>query len=165
MRNKKQSSREATRPNLARHEFGCRICGHPQREEIERDFASWKSPARIATEYGIKNRASIYRHAHALDLFAERTRNVRSALEKIIEQVDEVEVSAAAVVQAVLASARISAEGRLVERRDQISVNDVFARMTPEELDRYAKNGDMPAWFGRVMGATSSKGHDGGEND
>ena len=38
-------------------------------EEIEGDFISWRSPAAIATEYGLADRASVYRHAHALGLF------------------------------------------------------------------------------------------------
>jgi len=29
------------------------ICAHAQREAIEADFVAWKSPATIATEYGL----------------------------------------------------------------------------------------------------------------
>jgi hypothetical protein len=62
-------------------EHGCKICSHIHREEIERDFMSWKSPALIAKNYGLKDRSSVYRHAHALGLFPRRRRNVRAALE------------------------------------------------------------------------------------
>jgi hypothetical protein len=62
-----------------RHEYNCSVCSHPQREEIERDFVNWVSPATIAKHYKLANRASVYRHAHALDLFPKRQRNVRAA--------------------------------------------------------------------------------------
>jgi hypothetical protein len=61
--------------------------------EIETDFIAWSSPAAIAKEYGLSDRSSIYRHAHALGLFAKRQRNVRAALERIIEKAGEVSVS------------------------------------------------------------------------
>src|SRR5882724_13455819 len=84
--------------SFGRHEHGCKICSHKQRHELERDFINWKSPALIAREYGLKDRSSVYRHAHALDLFPKRQRNVRAALERIIERACEVDVNAAAVV-------------------------------------------------------------------
>jgi len=77
---------------------------------METDFVSWRSPEVIAREYGLADRASVYRHAHALGLFPKRQRNVRTALEKIIEKAGEVEVSAAAVVAAVQAYSKISTE-------------------------------------------------------
>src|SRR5713226_2532850 len=103
-------------PNRARSERECRICAHPSREEIEKDFITWKSPAKIASEYKLRNRATVYRHAHAAGLFPKRARNVRAALERIIEKVDDVPVNAAAVVQAIVAYARINAQGQLVKR-------------------------------------------------
>src|SRR5205807_5217812 len=91
--------------NAGRHAAECKICAHPQRDEIERDFVSWRSPASIAKQYHLANRASVYRHAHAFGLFPKRQRNVRAALEKIIEHAGEVEVNAAAIVSAVTAYA------------------------------------------------------------
>jgi hypothetical protein len=58
---------------------------------------SWVSPDRIGKRYGV-SRDAVYRHAHALGLMEKRRRNVRSALERIIEKTGEVEVSASAVV-------------------------------------------------------------------
>jgi len=54
--------------SLGRHEHGCKICSHRLREEIERDFINWKSPTLITKEYGLKDRSSVYRHAHVLGL-------------------------------------------------------------------------------------------------
>jgi hypothetical protein len=84
--------------NVGRHKRNCSICSHAQREEIEADFVAWRSPVIIATEYGLTDRASVYRHAHALGLFAKRQRNIRAALERIIERAGEVDVTASAVV-------------------------------------------------------------------
>jgi hypothetical protein len=59
----------------------------------------------VAAGNDVKNGASVYRHAHALGLFPKRQRNVRAALEKIIEHAGEVEVNASAVVSAMSAYA------------------------------------------------------------
>ena len=83
MRNRKGVS-------LGRHRRACGICHHPQRAEIEADFIAWRSPAAIAAEYDLADRTSVYRHANALGLFPKRQRNVRAALEKIIEKADAV---------------------------------------------------------------------------
>src|SRR5205807_5317462 len=113
-----------------RHAAECKICSHPQREEIERDFINWRSPASIAKQYKLKNRASVYRHAHAFGLFPKRQRNVRAALEKIIEHAGEVEVNAAAIVSAVTAYARINSRGELIERTQAVDMNALFERMS-----------------------------------
>jgi len=55
--------------NLGRHAAECKICAHDQREEIERDFINWRSPEAIAKSYKLANRASVYRHAHAYELY------------------------------------------------------------------------------------------------
>jgi hypothetical protein len=68
-----------------RHEYHCHICSHPDREEIDQAFVTWSSPVQISKEYGV-SRDSVYRHAHVLGLMAKRRRNVRFALERIIEK-------------------------------------------------------------------------------
>jgi hypothetical protein len=142
--------------SLGRHEQNCRVCCHEQRAEIEREFTTWRSPAKIASEYGLKNRASIYRHAHALNLFAKRARNIRAALERIIEGVDDIEfVNASAIVAAITAFVKLNSQGQLIERTEQINLNDLFERMTPEELRAYAETGKLPPWFPQETDATS----------
>ena len=115
---------------------------------------NWVSPTRIGTEYEV-SRDSVYRHAHALGLMEKRRRNVRAALERIIEKAGEVEVNAAAVVSAVATYVRINGRGELVERTESVDLNALFARMTLEELDAYAKNGTLPNWFEESVGATA----------
>jgi len=142
-----QNRKPATKVlNSARHESQCRICLHPQRTEIDQEFLNWTSPTQIAAMYRL-SRDSVYRHARATGLFPKRQRNVRAALEKIIERAGEVNVNASAVVSAVSVYARINAAGQWVAHGENIDLNQVFERMTQQELDAYARDGTMPAWF------------------
>jgi hypothetical protein len=134
------------RTTQARHESQCSICAHSLREEIDREFVNWGSSVRIANQHKL-SRTCLYRHAHATGLFAKRQRNVRSALEKIIEQAGVVKVNANAVVSAVQAYSKINLQGQWVERSKIINLNDLFERMTPEELEAYARDGALPSWF------------------
>ncbi len=137
-----------TRPvNLGRHKRTCSICAHARRAEIEADFISWRSPAAIAKAYKLSDRSSVYRHAHALGLFSKRQRNVRAALERIIEQAGEVEVTASAIVAAIQAYSKINGAGQWVERSEHVNLNEMFDRMTQQELEVYARDGTLPDWF------------------
>ena len=140
---KRKSNRDVS---LARHSSKCSLCAHVQREEIEQEFVNWTSPTRIATAHEI-SRDSVYRHAWAVGLIARRQKNVRSALEKIIEHAGEVEVNASSVVAAVAAYARINAAGQWVERSETVNLNELFDRMTRDELEKYAQDGTLPKWF------------------
>jgi hypothetical protein len=138
-----------------RHEANCRVCGHPQREEIESEWISWGNTTKLAKQYAL-SRDSLYRHCHALSLFEKRGKNLKGALEKIIEQADSVTVNAGAVVQAIQAYAKINSAGQWVDRTEQVNLNDLFERMTAQELDTYATTGDLPDWFRQTVGATPS---------
>jgi hypothetical protein len=139
--------------NVGRHEAQCSICSHAQREEIEQEFVGWRSPDRIAQQFGVC-RNSIYRHARALDLLEPRRRNVKAALERIIERAGEVEVNAHAVVSAVATYSKLNATGQWIDRRETIDLNELFTRMTEDEMGRYASKGVLPTWFTAVVGAT-----------
>lgn len=136
--------------SLGRHKRTCTVCAHDRCAEIESDYVAWKSPARIAEEYGLADRASVYRRAHALGLVEKRKRNLRAALEHIIERGAEVEVTATAVVAAVQAYAKINAQGQWIDRSEQVNLNDIFERMTGEELETYACDGKLPDWFAQT---------------
>ena len=153
-------SKSSSRPILGRHRRHCSVCSHEKRPEIEAEFVSWRSPVAIASEYGLSDRSSIYRHAHALDLFSKRRRNVRAALEKIIERAGEVEVSASAVVAAVQAYSKINASGQWVDRSEHVNLNELFERMTQQELEAYARDGSLPQWFKVSAGATGDDSED-----
>ena len=138
-----------------RHEYHCRVCKHSKRADIEEAFVNWVSTARLAKQYAV-SRDAIYRHAHVFGLMGQRRRNIRAALERIIEKSGEVEVNAAAVVNAVSTYARINSSGEWVERTETVNLNALFERMSQAELDAYAKDGTRPSWFTEIVGATAS---------
>lgn len=140
--------------SLGRHKRFCSVCQHAQLEEIEAAFIAWRSPAAIAKDYGLADRASVYRHSHALGLFEKRRRNIRAALERIIEKAGEVDVTASAVVAAITAYSKINAVGEWIDRTQTVSLNDLFERMSTQELEAYAQTGALPEWFGGTVGAT-----------
>jgi hypothetical protein len=112
-----------------------------------RNSASPTEPASIATP--------------ALGLFAKRQRNVRAALERIIEKAGEVDVTASAVVSAIQAYTKINAAGQWVDRSEQVNLNDLFDRMSTRELEEYAQNGRLPGWFEvATAGATREDGQE-----
>jgi hypothetical protein len=154
------TQRKSGATSLGRHRRNCSVCSHPKCPEMEADFVSWRSPSTIAQEYGLADRASVYRHAHALGLFPKRQRNVRAALERIIEKAGEVDVTAAAVVAAVQAYSKINAAGQWVDRSEHVNLNELFEKMTQQELEAYAKDGTLPDWFTTTLGATPKDGGD-----
>jgi hypothetical protein len=150
---KRKKSEMPEKPiSLGRHETNCKVCQHPERLAIEEEFVSWKSPSKIAKDWKFRDRTMLYRHAWATGLMAKRRRNVRSALEHIIEKGTDVEVTAGAVVQAVIAYAKINSEGRLVERSERVDLNLLFNKMTRDELRQYAESGKLPDWFEQTVG-------------
>ena len=153
---KKLASKIGDNPvSRGRHEHQCRICSHPKRDEIEQAFITWVSPAQIAKKYSV-SRDGVYRHAHVFGLMDKRRRNVRAALERIIERAAEVDATAAAVVAAVQAYSKINAMGQWVDRSEHVNLNELYARMTREEMEAYAKEGTLPPWFEDALGATDS---------
>jgi hypothetical protein len=143
-------TRSSKPESLLRHERDCRVCHHAKREEIEQDFIAWKSPIDTAALYKIPTR-SIYRHAHALGLFSRRNRNIRAALGQIIEHAGRVHVNAQAVVSAVAVLAKLNAAGQWIDRRELVSLNSLFERMSQKELETYARDGTLPQWFERTV--------------
>jgi hypothetical protein len=60
------------------HQRKCKICNHPQREEIEEDFINWCKADEIVDVYQLEGYRAVYRHAHATGLFERRRLNIRS---------------------------------------------------------------------------------------
>jgi hypothetical protein len=162
---KTEPSCEAKSVNRARHKAQCTICAHEKCAEMETAFVNWESPASITKQYGLADRTTVYRHAHALGLFEKRKRNVRAALERIIEKSGEVEVTASAVVSAIQAYAKINAQGQWVERSEHVNLNELFERMSRDELERYARDGKLPDWFFETVSVLPATGQDDGEGD
>jgi hypothetical protein len=96
------------------HQRRCTVCHHPERAGLEEEFLHWHYVNNIATDYGVHPRA-IYRHAHALGLFDERSRNLQFSLGHIIHRAQIVRASADSVIRAVHHYARINRSGQWVE--------------------------------------------------
>jgi hypothetical protein len=159
MARKSQTAIPAQRPNIARHQSCCKICAHPQREEIERAYVSWQSAQEIAAEFKLRDRSSVYRHANAFDLDAKRARNVRAVLCRLIERAGEVKPNGAAIVQAIALLAKINTRGEFVEPGEQLGTHELFARMTPEEHLAYAVHETLPDWWEKEAAkATNNSG-------
>jgi len=157
------TSKNPKHVNIRRHASLCGICAHPQRREIEREFLSWGSPVKIASEYNLANRATIYRHAHAFNLFPVRDRNVQAALARIIEQVDEVPVkNSSAIIQAIYAYVKITAGRNLDEHVEMNERDELFRCMSVEECDAYAKDGTLPSWYKQTK--ADADGCEGGQD-
>lgn len=99
---------------LARHRRKCQICRHPEREMIEREYRDWFGPLAIARSYGIPERA-LFRHLEATGLTSSRRKNLRSALERVLERGVETEIDGATIIQAVKAYCCLTAENKWLE--------------------------------------------------
>jgi hypothetical protein len=161
MDDKKQlTDEEGGRLNLGRHESQCSICSHPQRLEIERAFVGWGHPTEIALQYRV-SRDSLYRHAHALGLFKERQRNIRGALERLIECAGEVPLSASAVVSAIQTYIKMNRVEQGIEPVQGANFMKLLEQMSKEERETFARDRSLPKWFPRAIGATPSDGQEG----
>ena len=147
-----------SRPSLGRHETLCKVCNHPQRAEIDEAFVDWQPVYKIAEDFGL-DRKSLYRHAHAVGLMERRRRNSRAALEAIIERgvSSAVEIPASAVVAAVVALGKMTADGRYVDRTERVDLNALFERMSNSELESYARSGVLPDWFEKTVGPATAE--------
>jgi hypothetical protein len=108
-------SQPRPRAAMGPHTRRCNVCRHPDRKAIEHEFLRWRSPDKIAREYGLADHSSIYRHVHATGIFARRRKAVRVALESVIECAEIVKVTAASVVKAVHAYTHINEFGEWIK--------------------------------------------------
>ena len=95
-----------------RHARNCAICRSPHRFEIENAFLHWVSPHDIFDEYDLPSRMTVYSHAHATGLYEFRRRNLRSALDRLIEQADSARVSGDCVLRAIRAHSQLGDDNR-----------------------------------------------------
>jgi hypothetical protein len=62
------------------------------------------------------------------------------------------QVTGATVVQAIAVYGKLNAQGQLIERRETLSLNELFERMTVQEKEAYARDGKLPEWFTQTVG-------------
>jgi len=101
--------------DFAQHSRRCVICKHADREAIEEAFFQWRNVRWIVDEFHLPGRSSVYRHAHAFNLFPQRKANLRFALEHILEEAERVRPNASSIVEAARAYAHIDDSGHWIE--------------------------------------------------
>ena len=108
---------------IERHEAKCTICNHEDREEIDEDFVHWLNPYRIAARYTLHDRSAVYRHARATGLYELRRTHMQFILEHILEQVEDVDITAHCVIRALRAYSRVSATGKWIDPPKRVIVS------------------------------------------
>ena len=98
-----------------RHSRKCKICQSPKREEIEQAFLEWESPDIIRSDFRIRDRHTIYRHARAMGLMQIRGRNLRAALAHILEHASYCRPTGESVIRAARAYASLTGYVRWVD--------------------------------------------------
>jgi len=101
-------------PGLERHRRKCRICRHPDREEMEQEYVEWFKPAGIARHYDVPERA-LYRHFEAVGLVSSRRANLVAALENIVERGAEAPITGSTVIRAVKAICCVTGDNKWTE--------------------------------------------------
>ena len=118
----RKSRASASKPETSssRHQRKCTICHHADREEIEQMFLHWFSASSIYRRFLLKDRSTIYDHAHATGLYSRRRKNMRCALENIIERSDECPVSSNGIVRAIKAYYSVTDAGEWIEPASRV---------------------------------------------
>jgi len=111
---RRSGARASVIANRKGHERRCLICRHPERDEIEDEFIQWQHPYDIGKAYEIDQRV-VYRHARAVGLYARRTRNVRTALDSVLQNCYDAKVTGDTIVRAVRAYTRITDDGQWID--------------------------------------------------
>ncbi len=150
---------EARSVNLGRHQAQCTICSSSYRQEIEEEWINWGNTTLIAERYGV-TRDAIYRHAHALDLFRKRQRNIKMALERIIERLDIAPTSGSVVLSAIKHYEELT-QREQGEQVEGLTPKELFDGMSKDEREAFARDGSLPDWFSRPKGATAVDGREG----
>jgi hypothetical protein len=120
------------RTSMSRQQRKCVVCHHPQRKEIEQDYLRWGSPTTIAREYGLFGPTTVYRHVHATGIFARRRAKLRLALDPLIEQVTEVNLTAHAIISAIKTSFNLQNARKWTGRPDARIARGVNRLVRPQ---------------------------------
>jgi hypothetical protein len=143
-------------PSIERHSRKCNICRHPQRESIDESFLHWRSPATIMHCYGIPSETTIYDHAHAFNLFAQRNRNLQSALANVVEDIDRRRFTGSEMLDAVRALAHLNEDGRWVHPASKSEVVYSMRRPPAAQPALPAHSSALPAMVGPAAASNAS---------
>ncbi|HKF51557.1 MAG TPA: hypothetical protein VKB26_04545 [Candidatus Acidoferrales bacterium] len=85
-------------------------------EAIEAAFVDWNKAGWIERHYGLTGETTLYRHARATGLDVRRRENLRTVVEKVLEDVNFIETpTASALLRAVRTCACLNDRGQWVE--------------------------------------------------
>ena len=102
-------------PGFDRHSRKCQICNHPDIAELEDEFINWASARWIKKAFKLGDESVIYRHARATGLDMVRRENLAMVVEKVVQEVDHLEVpTVAEVLRGVRILARLNGRGQWV---------------------------------------------------
>jgi len=160
MNDEKQVKDKEGGVNLGRHQAQCSICLFPYRQQIEEEWINWQSPHYFEQVFKV-SRDALYRHAHACDLFSKRQRNIRRALERIIETADYAQTTLSGVVSAINAYTKLNSGEQGVEPVQATDPKKLLERMSQEEREAFAKDGSLPDWFSNGEGAAPGDSQEG----
>ena len=144
--------------NLGRHQAQCAICLSSYRQQIDELFIDWVSPHLIVKQYSPISRDSLYRHAHACDLFSKRKKNIGMALEKIIERVDIMPMTGSQVVAAIQAYVKLNSPGKGTGQAQGTNPKELFGRMSKAEREAFVRDGSLPNWISEGTDAAPGGG-------
>ena len=150
------------RLNLGHHSAQCTICAHPNCDEIEQMWIDWVHPEHIACVFHVSRDAQC-RHAHALGLLERRSKNIRRALERIIEQGGAASPSISGVVSAVKAYVKFTSAGQGAEPAQGVDPKEIIECMSQAERDAFARDVSLPEWFSSATNATPGEGQEEGK--
>jgi hypothetical protein len=73
---------------------------------------------------------------------------LKARLESILEDDYIAPLSAGQIIQAVQLYAQLNEKGKMDPQQVHLTnMNELFERMTKDELLKYAETGELPAWF------------------
>ena len=114
---------------------------------------NWTYPTYYECEFGI-SRDALYRHAHALDLFNKRRDNVCSALDKLIEKVDLIDVNGPVILSAIKLLAKLHSERHRVDKAPVTDAGKLPKHKSPAEGEIVAEGGSLAESVSGVEAAT-----------
>ena len=107
-----------------RHARLCSICHSENREDIEDAYLNWLGPEWIARMFSeVADRMVIYRHARATGLHEFRRRNLRAALDRVLENADSGRTSGDCALRVIKAYSNLNDDGHWTEPVQKVVIS------------------------------------------
>ena len=107
-----------------RHARLCTICHFENREDIEDAYLNWLGPESISRMFSdVRDRMVLYRHARATGLHELRRRNLRAALNRVLENADSGGISGDCALRAIKAYSNLNDDGQWTEPIQKVVIS------------------------------------------